>query len=838
MTTTLADPEAPAESPPRAVDDSGCNNGTLLGAAQAPLVRFPRRSVAVHWPATEHDRSEVFELASSTLCALPGSRAWTELHRGLPALLDWLGAQPGENWQERWLASGADAAGANWALGPTAWLERGGKYSPSLLELMARALLALVSADIVRPSLTWLLTGAKNRKIARDMMRSRDPQGFEQLHSLCQQDPGVTPIAESHTAFRVAVILAAKGGMLTDITIGDVLEILEVEVHLRGKARSGAASFKTLRQMGIFGPGVPTLREIRSAGQRSVEELIDYYPISCRTIRDLLVDYLKERQPSVDYNTLYRQAYVLAGCFWIDLERHHPGIDTLRLSPDVAGAWKLRLRTRNTTERTASGETVEVAVERLSYLDTLSAVRAFYLDLSQWALDDPGRWAKWVAPCPISSEELTRRKAVRRRKARMDARTRERLPVLPVLVRTVDQWRKDSAALLAAARETQPGEVFTCAGQTLVRVRLPHGAANNVWAEDPVSGERHFLNREEDHAFWAWAIIEVLRVTGVRVEELTELSHYSLVQYRLPSTEELVPLLQIAPSKTDTERLLVVSPELADVLSMVISRIRDETGSVPLVRARDHHERLWMAPAPLLFQRFRGAENHALSVDVVGALLDEALSHTGLLDQSNGTPLRYTPHDFRRIMITDAIRNGLPPHIAQVIAGHRDINVTMATTPSTPTRPSKRISPSSPVAEHYGQATSTVPPPIRNGKNSWAISSDARSPSGPAPAPLPRPAPTSMPVSDARCSGPTKHNAADSSRSATTSRPALQRLTARDGSAKSRGSSSALPARRTSSPRSTRDARPQPLPSSYGRRPAAASRNGSDLGQSSSVKTR
>ena len=33
--------------------------------------------------------------------------------------------------------------------------------------------------------------------------------------------------------------------------------------------------------------------------------------------------------------------------------------------------------------------------------------------------------------------------------------------------------------------------------------------------------------------------------------------------------------------------------------------------------------------------------------------------------------------DFRRIFITDAIMSGLPPHIAQVIAGHRDINVTM-----------------------------------------------------------------------------------------------------------------------------------------------------------------
>ncbi|WP_078941101.1 hypothetical protein [Streptomyces cellulosae] len=27
-----------------------------------------------------------------------------------------------------------------------------------------------------------------------------------------------------------------------------------------------------------------------------------------------------------------------------------------------------------------------------------------------------------------------------------------------------------------------------------------------------------------------------------------------------------------------------------------------------------------------------------------------------------------------RLLITDAIRSGLPPHIAQVIAGHADIN--------------------------------------------------------------------------------------------------------------------------------------------------------------------
>jgi hypothetical protein len=87
--------------------------------------------------------------------------------------------------------------------------------------------------------------------------------------------------------------------------------------------------------------------------------------------------------------------------------------------------------------------------------------------------------------------------------------------------------------------------------------------------------------------FWAWAVIEVLRHTGIRVEELLQLTHHSLVQYRLPSTGELVPLLQIASSKTDAQRLLLRSPELADVFSAITCRIRRPNGTDPLVKARD-----------------------------------------------------------------------------------------------------------------------------------------------------------------------------------------------------------------------------------------------------------
>ena len=120
----------------------------------------------------------------------------------------------------------------------------------------------------------------------------------------------------------------------------------------------------------------------------------------------------------------------------------------------------------------------------------------------------------------------------------------------------------------------------------------------------------------------------------------------------------------------------MISPELADVLSAIISRVRDENGAVPLVVAYDYHERVWNPPMPLLFQRRFGGENRPIAGPAVRELITAALAGTGLTDAS-GQPLRFVPHDFRRILITDAIMHGMPPHIAQLVAGHRDINVTM-----------------------------------------------------------------------------------------------------------------------------------------------------------------
>jgi len=113
------------------------------------------------------------------------------------------------------------------------------------------------------------------------------------------------------------------------------------------------------------------------------------------------------------------------------------------------------------------------------------------------------------------------------------------------------------------------------------------------------------------------------------------------------------------------------------VLSAIIRRVRQPAGAVPLVPAYDRYECTWQAPSPVLFQRRFKSENRAISDSSLRAMLNAALAHTGLVDPADGQPLHYTPHDFRRIFITDAIMSGLPPHIAQIIAGHKDLNVTM-----------------------------------------------------------------------------------------------------------------------------------------------------------------
>ena len=641
--------------------------------------QFPPRSVQELWPATAQGEDELLRRLTSPPFLPEMKSTQAGRRRGTAKMLRWLSSFPGDTWQQRWEASRAeDHPGSSWVQLPLRWLQDNGMRASSDDNDLSSGLLMLICGDVIRPGLAWMLTRT-HRYLALVMAETRDPAGFARLRELAEAGPASSLDDARYAATRVATLMACKGGLVSDITVGDCVELADTQrrVHARGGQRK-VDFYLRLRALGIFPADAPaTIRAFGLAqGQLTVEELVDRYRLQCKPVRDLLVDYLKERQPALDYASLDSVSRSLAGLFWARIEALSPGITTLQLPPEVARAWKEDLLTIKRSVTGPDGQKTVVTRPRINAKDELIRVRALYLDIAQWAMEEPGRWAQWAVPSPVSDAEINWAKERRRRKARMDQRTRERLPVLPVLARTAADRRNATARHLQAAMTTPPGEIIEGTGGTLRRTVAPKANGRHVRAEDTATGKRRNLSYEEEEAFWAFAAIEVLRLTGIRCEELLELTHHGITEYRLPTTGELVPLLQIAPSKTDTERLLLVSPELADVLSAIISRLRGPGGDVPLTVSYDVRERVWNPPMPLLFQRSIGSENRAFTPSAIRKLLINALAATGLTDAA-GDPLMFSPHDFRRIFVTDAIMSGLPPHIAQVICGHKNIGTTI-----------------------------------------------------------------------------------------------------------------------------------------------------------------
>ena len=119
-----------------------------------------------------------------------------------------------------------------------------------------------------------------------------------------------------------------------------------------------------------------------------------------------------------------------------------------------------------------------------------------------------------------------------------------------------------------------------------------------------------------------------------------------------------------APDRTVEDRhrtLLVISPELADVFAAVISRIRGRDGALCCVASYDSHERVWNPPMPLLFQRRFGIEHRAIPAATIREWISRALDGSNVTD-AGGQSLRFTPHDFRRMFVTDRPARHAPAH--------------------------------------------------------------------------------------------------------------------------------------------------------------------------------
>jgi hypothetical protein len=131
------------------------------------------------------------------------------------------------------------------------------------------------------------------------MAKVRDPDGIAELRAARMTntvgDSTMLPAIE-----KAALIMAAKGGMMRDITVGDCLESMRISREVfAGPTRSSRHSpvfYQLLHSIGTFpADAPPTVRMFSPlfAGRLPVEQLVDRYQLASRPIRDSLVDYLR-----------------------------------------------------------------------------------------------------------------------------------------------------------------------------------------------------------------------------------------------------------------------------------------------------------------------------------------------------------------------------------------------------------------------------------------------------------------------------------------------------------------------------------------------------------------
>ncbi|WP_026416339.1 site-specific integrase [Actinomadura oligospora] len=629
----------------------------------------PATTVSPPRPHGDLSRASVDQLASLAHDTWEGQGATcSQRARAVRAILRHLLEFPGDVWQERWDAS---------PLGR-------GEVNGSDVGTLAST--GIAASTGVRTMFCLRVVQPSNLAF-----RSNAFQNYPEFFIQAQADPLLEKFVEFAVEFdapwqfrRDAIkdlcdLLTIQGVALGDVTHGALLhhahETRRVRAGMLGPGQAanrfvGRSTWDIMQKMGLFPDGTPpTMRIALTRGPRSIEQLVDRYAIGNRAVRQLLIDYFTRRAADLDYASLKTLVLTLAHHFWEKIERINPGQADLRISPQTYRSWRQTIITKDDgTVRTQQDSIV-------------IAVRSFYYDLHTWAADEPELWGAWVAPCPVPPTELRglgkRRRRINERSA---DRTRQRQPLLPLLVEYVETRYDHTRLLLDRARQADEGEAFVLDRIPYQRVVTDTDRKRNPNDPPPPrvlnqnTGEILNVEVEEETAFWSWACVETLRHSGIRIEELSELTHLSIRQYQRPNGE-VIALLVIAPSKTDRERVIPMSTELFHVIAAVVRRHTQGGRSIPRISRYDPHDKVWSAELPFLFQRQTGTTSNVFTSGTVITMLERCGQALAERHPAFKT-VRFTPHDFRRIFATELVNSGLPIHIGAALLGHLNIQTT------------------------------------------------------------------------------------------------------------------------------------------------------------------
>jgi integrase len=493
---------------------------------------------------------------------------------------------------------------------------------------------AVLLGRAARPSWTFMRTGRIGQWSARlpvddalVVQAARVAEVAERFEwlTLKGRDAGV--------GFSMRMLLVGGYDQLESVTEQD---LAAVPVRIRGQDVFDAA----LCQLGVL-DRTPRRGSTRRGRRRrlTATELVAQSDIPPQ-FRDVTVLYLDTYAARISdvYATMQHKQTALAH-LWRFIDHHHPEVTS---SAEVTPA-HARAFVPHALELARQVRRADIDGDTVTAHSWLVDVRVFFADICTWATESGSPFAGHApAMIPLTRHDLVGVgfEQARRRQA---ART--------------------AATVIELEREMPNIRAYALASWT---------DATRALTDTPDDLK---LVTAELSSFWDWALLELLVLSGLRIEEACELTALDILRRR-QSDGRVYYLLHVKPSKFDRARVIPIGDGLGRVLAEIVRHIKGfyGTAAVPAADRWDQHERRDQPAAPLLLQGL----NHpsAIGIQTIRSRL-RRLSIAAGARTTDGRPLRLRPHDCRRVFASEHLNNNTPPHVIQALLGHATIDTVM-----------------------------------------------------------------------------------------------------------------------------------------------------------------
>lgn len=218
---------------------------------------------------------------------------------GAGQVLDWLLTHPGDGWQARRRAADADC-GKDWIEQVLDRTDNGHSYQARRSALLS-GLNSMFISRIVLPDYEFM-RGYKAMALFKDVQRMFPPGTLEQMRRH-GSELGMTGRHVEEGLRVISKMILHTGRDVDQLTPEDVFEARAWGRRAIGYSYDGTHSaWDLMRGAGVI-HSKDTLKDALRHGQRPTAELVDFYNLQSTPVRNLLVRYLEERRPGVDYGT-------------------------------------------------------------------------------------------------------------------------------------------------------------------------------------------------------------------------------------------------------------------------------------------------------------------------------------------------------------------------------------------------------------------------------------------------------------------------------------------------------------------------------------------------------